>query len=106
MIYKDQLEAVYKLIEKPENWTRGWFARTASGEEVAPRDPRASCWCIEGALCKVLNVGTIDVEGIDAREELERKYDLEASMNDNKDTEHAQVLALLKSAIEHAPVRP
>jgi hypothetical protein len=103
-IYKDQFEAVYQLIEKPERWTKGWFARTEAGEKVAPRDPRAVCWCVEGALCKILNLPTITTAGVDARNELECAYDLDATYNDNRT--HADVLALLKRAIERAPVRP
>jgi hypothetical protein len=105
-IYKDQLEAVYKLIEKPENWTKGWFARTERGEEVAPRDKHATCWCVEGALCKVLDVSTLDSDGLDARQELECKYNLDASFNDSNDATHAEILTRLQEAIKHAPVRP
>ncbi len=34
MIYKDDLERVYALIEKPENWTQGYFARDARGAPI------------------------------------------------------------------------
>jgi hypothetical protein len=97
-IYRDQLEAVYALIEKPENWTQEAFAKTADGDAVNSDDADAVCWCIRGAFIRCHGwpkasladaLGVVSVIGF----------------NDAENRKHAEVLALLKSAIERAPVR-
>lgn len=107
MIYRDQLEAVYRLIEKPENWRKDWFyTRNDEGEECA--------WCLEGAVCRVLAVSPTSGEGLAVRRELDRALALpggEGSSGDysagfNDTHTHAEVLELLRNAIERAPVRP
>lgn len=45
------LKAARKLIEKPENWTQGAFARDGKGRSESIS--RASCFCIIGAIAKV-----------------------------------------------------
>lgn len=35
------------MIEK--GWTQGWFAKTADGERVLEKNPKAVCWCMAGA---------------------------------------------------------
>lgn len=39
-----------KLIEKPENWTQGAWARDCLGTPVPARSAEATCWCAEGAI--------------------------------------------------------
>lgn len=41
-------------------WTQGVMARDACGERVAPCDPEARCWCLEGALKYVLDMNTTE----------------------------------------------
>ncbi len=104
-IYRDQLEAVYKLIEKPENWCKSTAARDADGFGCEPRSSRAASWCIAGALEKVgAQRGFYDSHDLDA----ERKAVLGVSETGtwNDTHTHTEVLALLKSAIERAPARP
>ena len=40
------------FIEKPENWTQGWYAKNSAGEEISAASPEATCWCSLGALRK------------------------------------------------------
>ncbi len=113
-IYRDQLEAVYKLIEKPENWTQGHYALDAAGQPILNDDgdeiesenvalnDNAACWCIWGAAYKC---------GITRRDDDDFVAVLGftdvCQPNDFNDSHtHAEVLALLQSAIERAPVRP
>lgn len=104
MIYKDQLEAVYRLIEKPENWTQHLFARGKRNTQVTPNGRFAVCWCLEGALCKVLGVSPSSDAGQHAFSEFDDLCETQpAYFNDHH--AHAEVLALLKSAIDRAPVR-
>jgi hypothetical protein len=107
-IYKDQLEAVYKLIEKPENWTQGAYARRADGTAilgdsyVCVTHTEAHSRCIFGAGM-ACDIGTYSMSA--ALHGLSGQPNL-ASWNDAPERTHAEVLALLKSAIERAPVRP
>jgi hypothetical protein len=105
-IYKDQLEAVYRLIEKPENWTQGAYARSANGaldrhgdDEWVAEDAAACQWCLLGAGIKC---------GIDVGDMYDKLFPLarEAPHEFNDNHTHAEVLALLKSAIDRAPERP
>lgn len=114
MIYKDQLEAVYRLIEKPENWTQEYYARDAAGEPICTDDGEANdepsvaksdaaaCWCIWGAAYKCGITEQLDGEFVRAL-----GFKSVCDPNEFNDSHtHGEVLELLKSAIERAPVRP
>ena len=48
---KSILEATLALIERPENWVRGVFARSKpGGHELRPQNPKATCFCLKGAM--------------------------------------------------------
>lgn len=54
----DELQAlrdIRDLLEPPERWTKGAFARTAPDAEgrVDADSPHATCWCLEGACWRV-----------------------------------------------------
>jgi len=56
------LEALRKaraLLENPEHWTTGAFARDINGDMVTPSSGYAVAWCAEGALL----VGSIYNQG-------------------------------------------
>lgn len=40
----------YELIDKPEKWTKGAFARDANGYRATTNFKEAVCYCIHGAL--------------------------------------------------------
>jgi hypothetical protein len=110
-IYRDDLERVYALIEKPEAWTQGAYARDAAGElipreesgdafaddEFAPLRDAAACFCLYGAgiRCGLQIYEFGNALGIDV-----------VGFNDAPNRTHSEVLALLRSAIDRAPVRP
>lgn len=98
-IYRDDLERVYALIERPEAWTQQTEARNADGCPVSASDPDARQWCLVGAA---LHVGINRVEFYEMIDALGTRLPME--FNDNQS--HSEVLALLKSTIERAPVRP
>lgn len=117
MIYKDQLEAVYRLIEKPEAWTQRAFARNdgdqtiddeydcndegrALSDEECATHPDARCWCLYGAAYKT---GIDDDLGFTRALGMKVLHEV-SDFNDSHT--HGEVLDLLKSAIERAPVRP
>jgi hypothetical protein len=91
MTIVDSLRVARKMIERPEAWTRGWFARTATGDEVSAYDRKAVCWCSSGAMARV---------GAEARAYafLARAMDGDiASFNDT--STHAEVLTAFDRAI-------
>ncbi|HKT36923.1 MAG TPA: hypothetical protein VJR48_01040 [Ktedonobacterales bacterium] len=47
------LRAARKLIEKPENWTRGALGRDRYDWSVTPTGPYACRWCLLGAIRRV-----------------------------------------------------
>ena len=95
-IYRDQLEAVYRLIEDEKRWTQDASARDEQGNFVDSRHPNAVSWCLRGACWKAI----ADFDGC-----LTDQLDVPSVINFNDSHTHAEVLALLTSAIERAPVR-
>jgi hypothetical protein len=113
-IYRDDLERVYALIEKPENWTQEYYARDAGGDPICDVDgeliespmaanaDEAACWCLWGAAYKCGIPESKDQELATAL-----AFDFPSSVADFNDTHsHAEVLARLRRAIDRAPVRP
>lgn len=104
-IYRDQLEAVYRLIEKPENWQKELYA----DDLLTPK-----CFCLAGAFRHIneadgvqLDHDATDLEfsfalGL-APGEARHPFELVFEFNDSHT--HPEVLALLQSAINRAPVR-
>ncbi len=43
---------VYELLDSPEKWTQGAFARTADGDEKDHTDKDAVSFCLLGAIRK------------------------------------------------------
>ena len=44
---------VSELLKKPENWTKGTYARNDQGLSVDWTHPGARCWCLTGAIALV-----------------------------------------------------
>ena len=91
---------VRALLEAPERWTQGAFARTRKGQPCESDDSDAVCWCIRGALTK--SAGGRDSPArndlLDVVERCVPCLSL-AVWNDAKSTTHADVLALLDTVI-------
>lgn len=98
------LKAARALIEKPEHWSKGAFARDPRGNGVSPINKTAVCWCAAGS---VRNVGLISqVELYAALGVLRTALPAEAgrlagviTFNDRPDTTHADIIALFDRAI-------
>ncbi len=120
MIYRDDLERVYKLIEKPENWTQGAAARDKNGDVVRSpmavlaeeaQSPDACQWCVIGAFAKLglakdWEIPTEILMPEIAIGPIKHGYELGGVGVFNDTHTHAEVLQLLKDAIDRAPVRP
>lgn len=68
MTPRDALIAARVLIEKPEHFTQGAYARTADGLSTECTDPNAVAFCAAGALEKIVRLipGDISFHVIDA----------------------------------------
>lgn len=50
-VKKAKLGPVGRLLKTAKQWTQGADARDKQGgEECSPRSPRATCWCLLGAM--------------------------------------------------------
>jgi hypothetical protein len=47
------LTEIKQLFATPASWTQGSFARNASGETVLLTSPRATCFCLRGAVARL-----------------------------------------------------
>ena len=51
-----------RLISDIENWTQRELAHDNDGKVVEPSEPGAYCWCADGAVRKVLDIGPFDAD--------------------------------------------
>jgi hypothetical protein len=90
------LKKARELLSDESRWTKGAFARTMWGEETSGSDPEAECFCARGAITHFRG-------GFDAvlalQDALPSSFTAVSAFNDNKDTEHADVLNLFDRAI-------
>ena len=93
------LKAARDLIAKPENWTKGAFARSAKGNRVRAAYKGAVCFCSIGALMKVKGEDYTDAINFLRRELPDGSMGIMA-FNDSHS--HAEVLDLFSKAITAA----
>ncbi len=48
------LREAAELLSKPDAWIQQAYSRTADGKWCPPTDPDAVCWCVRGAIAKVV----------------------------------------------------
>lgn len=102
---QDVLTKALALISSPAAWTRGALARDEAGEVVWPNDPKATCWCPQGAISLAA-----DGDGELARQ---ARYALQDNIdptrpmplsipmwNDHGGTTHENVVHAMQRAIE------
>jgi len=110
---KQEYRAAKAIIEKPENWTKGSFARSATGGAVPTDDPEAVCFCALGACLKSSPKGPFSdnlQELIQAATELGSNESDEASLRGitwiNDNSGHEAVMKMFDRAIELAKESP
>lgn len=89
---------VYELIDSPEKWTKGVYARNACGFSVEPTNPVATCWCAWGALQRCYGDG---VELRQAAEQLQTATGVKAlgcGWNDLEETTYDIFIQKCKEA--------
>jgi hypothetical protein len=92
------LVAARALIEHPEAWTKGEYARDKKGNRVSPSSRKAACWCARGAILRAA-AGNIPA-GFRAHDRLWAVIRGSITRwNDAPERTHAEVLAAFDRAI-------
>ena len=108
----ETLRAARALIDAPEKWTRGFYARDTHGVLVYPTSRDAVCFCIQGALRRVVASDgftrlTEDAENAISRALLRSNWEMNPpDFNDDPETTHADVLAAFDCAIAAEEATP
>lgn len=104
------LYTVRGMLSDPKRWTKGASARNKYRHRVSPTSPSAVKWCLEGAV----NRSSAGAPSVASRRAFwVRRYLIEATpvrpwlcgiawFNDDPETTHADVLALIDRAIDLA----
>lgn len=104
----ERLKEIEDLLSVPERWTKGYYAKTASGLNVSADNPQAVCWCIYGAIEKVCTRHSEEDkylmrcigEAITIKRQKIYTWRGLDSFNDSPATKHADILEVLEKAIE------
>ena len=107
IITKAILSKAASIIRKPENWTRGTFAKDKNDEQVSPEDPTATKCCIMGALRKAREELNIPIGNYTRKAEVKIETVLIGKgltpvlpeFNDDPKTTHEDVIHILKETI-------
>jgi hypothetical protein len=107
------LRSARALLDLPGTWCQDALARDAEGNDTPyPIEPAACCWCIGGAIEKVLGRGLTQydepvVHALLAEIPERASWSLGAlfTWNDSCGRTHADVIALLDRAISTAETR-
>lgn len=99
------LKAARAVIEKPESWTKGYYAKAEDRTWTISNGPKAVCFCSIGAIEKA--TGKVHYGGgwpFEAEYMLRRAADVSniADFNDAPERTHEEVLAIFDRAIELA----
>lgn len=84
------------LIQEPENWIKGAFARSAKGRKVNIQSPKACRFCAYGAM--------LHLDGSVGAYQLLNELTHEGliAFNDAPDTTHPMIMRLFDKAIRRA----
>lgn len=100
MSLSEDLRAVWALIDTPEKWTKGAYARDANGQSVPSISGFAVCFCIIGANDRYGQNG-FNIDNA-VREKIPPAFQYLSDYNDHPDTTHADMKALFDRAIAEA----
>ena len=100
----DVLKMARDLIQEPGAWVKGSHAQDDRGEEIAPEEPDAVCFCLEGAIIRAL---TELGESAESSELLEMDAELMGDdgeymtmWQDRAERTHDEVLARVDATLE------
>jgi hypothetical protein len=95
----ETLKAARQTLTPLEAWTKGDNARDQDGARVDPQDPRATCWCLIGAIAMQGHYSSVASYEIRQTLVKDGRCDSIAAFNDDPDTTHDDVLGLLDKTI-------
>jgi hypothetical protein len=94
------LKATKELLSDEKRWTRDFLARHENGNPIGPNEPNAVCFCILGAIDKLTGTnGKYSPAHVAIEQELPKKYIGIGHFNDDPETTHGHVMAVLQKAI-------
>ena len=104
----DVLTITRDLLQEPGAWVQGCHAQNDRGEEIAPEEPDAVCFCLEGAIIRAL---TKLGESAESSELLEMDAELMGDdgeymsmWQDRAERTHAEVLERVDATLERLRV--
>lgn len=107
------LDAVRDVLSNPDRWTKFELARSRLGDPVEPDDPSASCWCLQGAISRVVDDSTTRNAAhqelrvtLALRDRLINLPLIAVEYNDQHDTTHADILKLIDDTIRRLRENP
>lgn len=98
---REALLAAAELLEKPGAWTQGENARDEFAVAVDPLAREATCWCIEGAMLRVM--GSKRPTGASWSAVIMALKEVPCDWNDTPGRTQAEVVAKLREAAEACP---
>ena len=91
------------LITDSSHWTKGLLARDSQGREIDYNSNEATCWCISGAIFKVMGyIGTSNPNMLihnTLKKYLPPGFTVTVYFNDHEATTHADIMALFDRTI-------
>lgn len=84
---------IHELLSESGRWCRGSAARDAAGVPIGPHDPRATCWCLQGAA--TVCYPDADVPGVCERMRAASGAEILARWNDADQRTFDQVRSLV-----------
>lgn len=98
MSTSDVLKAAKQLIENPEHWTQGNYAKDVHGDAAPITEYSACRWCTAGAIIKVDTGGWLYNDAMDTLEEFTF---MRVTLYNDTHT-HAEVMEVFDKAIKRA----
>lgn len=100
MTPREVLIAAKALIDTPEKWTQGWYAKDANGKHISDQSPDATCFCSIGAMWAVAH----EIQFVDDALVFLGRATRPAipTWNDAPERTHAEVMDAFARAIELA----
>lgn len=110
MTVHDTLTRARALIAQPETWTQNAYARDSDGTPIVSNSPDAVCWCLTGAIYRVITPGSYlgNPDYLAATDALSDALPAHVTSedltvwNDTPRRTHQQILNLLDRAIAKA----
>jgi len=103
MTTAEYLREMRKLIEKPENWCQGEYARDANGNRVHDGSGAATRWCALGSYWKVrYSHPEFETTPLNLLAKAATQRGVQGVADFNDSHTHEEVLALFDEAIAEA----